>query len=341
MWKIIEKNTNKFYAMKEISKVKTYLDGNVESLISEFNILKKLHYSLLSNLYYAYQDKENIFLILDFLPGGTLRSHLPESNTKKSIFSEIQIKFLLSNIILSLEYIHNNGIIHRDLKPENLLFDDEGYLHLTDFGISKIYYPEKSKILDVSGTPGYISPEMIRGEPQNFVSDFFAMGIVAYELIFGKRPFEGNNKDEIAENILNKNINLNEDNMRKNFSIDAADFVNRLLKKKNKQRLGSRGIDEIKSHKWLEDVDWTSVEYKNIDTKDIGIIKILNKYNGKNKDIEDIDFKSQIDRYNSILNKINKENIFKNFYFKFDENEKNDNNDDFVDNLNENDDYLN
>ena len=328
--------------MKEISKVKTYLDGNVESLISEFNILKKLHYSFLSNLYYAFQDKENIFLILDFLPRGTLRSHLPVSTTQESIFSEIQIKFLISNIILSLEYIHNKGIIHRDLKPENLLFDDEGYLHLTDFGISKIYYPEKSKILDISGTPGYIAPEMIRGEPQNFVSDFFGLGIVAYELIFGKRPFDGNNKDEIAENILNKNINLNEDNMRKNFSVDAADFVNRLLKKKNKQRLGSRGIEEIKSHKWLEDIDWISIEYKNIDTKDIGITQIIKKYNGKNKDIEDIDFKSQIERYNSVLNKINKENIFKNFYFKYNESKKNDNNDDFVDNLNDNDndDYI-
>ena len=322
--------------MKEISKVKAYLDGNVESLISEFNILKKLHYSLISNLYFSFQDKEYIYLILDFLPGGSLRSHFPETSDPIPIFSEIQIKFLISNIILSLEYIHNHGIIHRDLKPENLLFDSEGYLHLTDFGISKIYNSEKSKILDISGTPGYISPEIIKREPQNFVSDFFGLGIITYELIFGKRPFEGNNKDEIADNILNKNINLNENNMRKNFSKDAADFVNRLLRKKNKQRLGTRGIDEIKNHKWLEDIDWISIEYKNIDTKDIGIIKILKKYEEKNKNIEDIKFKNQIEKYNIILNKINKEKIFKDFYFKYNENNKENNEDKvFDDNLNE------
>ena len=296
--------------MKEISKVKTYLDGNVESLISEFKILKKLHYTLISNLYFSYQDKEYIYLILDYLSGGTLRIYCPESNCKIQIFSEIQIKFLISNIVLSLEYIHKHGIIHRDLKPENLLFDEEGYLHLSDFGISKKYNPEKSQILDISGTPGYISPELIKGEPQNFCSDFFALGIITYELIFGKRPFRGKNKDEIAENILNKNINLNENNMKEKFSIDAADFVNRLLRKKNKQRLGSRGIDEIKNHKWFEYIDWNSIEYKNID---------------------------------SILNKINKEKIFKNFFFNYNDN-KNENNknnivfNDFEENFNEDED---
>ena len=329
--------------MKEISKVKTYLDGNVESLISEFKILKKLHYTLISNLYFSYQDKEYIYLILDYLSGGTLRIYCPESNCKIQIFSEIQIKFLISNIVLSLEYIHKHGIIHRDLKPENLLFDEEGYLHLSDFGISKKYNPEKSQILDISGTPGYISPELIKGEPQNFCSDFFALGIITYELIFGKRPFRGKNKDEIAENILNKNINLNANNMKEKFSIDAADFVNRLLRKKNKQRLGSRGIEEIKNHKWFEDIDWNSIEYKNIDTEEIGIVNILKENENKNKNIEDINFKNEIEKYNSILNKINKEKIFKNFFFNYNDN-KNENNknnivfNDFEENFNEDED---
>ena len=312
--------------MKEISKVKTYLDENVESLKSEFNILKKLHYPLISNLYFSFQDKENVFLILDYLPGGSLRSHSPRVYPQVAIFSEIQIKFLISNIILSLEYIHNQRIIHRDLKPENLLFDDEGYLHLTDFGISKIYKSDDSPILDISGTPGYISPEMIKGEPQNFVSDFFGLGIVTYELIFGKRPFEGDNKDEIANSILNKKIYLDKNNMVKNFSLDAADFINRLLRKNNKQRLGSRGIEEIKNHKWLEDLDWFSIEYKNIDTKEIGIINVLKKNKRKDKLGDDINFRDRIEKYSIILNKVNKDNIFKEFYFNYNDNKNNEDN---------------
>ena len=107
--------------------------------------------------------------------------------------------------------------------------------------------------------------------------------------------------------------------MKKNlkFSMDAADFINKLLKKKNKQRLGSRGIDEIKNHKWLDDIDWINIEYKNIDTNDIGILKILKRNQIGNNNIEDINFKSIIDKYSSILNKINKENIFKDFYFNY------------------------
>ena len=326
--------------MKEISKVKTYIEGNIESLISEFNIIKRLHYSLISNLYYSFQDKEFIYLIIDYLPKGTLRSHLSISNPPISVFTETQIKFLVSNIILSLEYIHNCNIIHRDLKPENLLFDNEGYLHLTDFGISKVYNSEKTQILDISGTPGYISPEMIKGEPQNFVSDFFGLGIITYELIFGKRPFDGNNKDEIAQNILNKKINLNENNMTKEFSLDAADFINRLLRKKNNQRLGTRGIDEIKNHKWLEDIDWISIEYKNIDTNDFGILNVLKINENINKNIIDLNFKNKMERYSSILNKINKENYFKNFYFNFNDNKNKEENkiytnEDLDDNINE------
>jgi serum/glucocorticoid-regulated kinase 2 len=294
--------------MKEISKVKTYLDGNIESLISEFNILKRLSHPFISNLYFSFQDKEYIFLILDYLSGGTLRSYY------HIIFTENQTKFLISNIILSLEYIHKSSIIHRDLKPENLLFDDQGYLHLIDFGISKIYNSNE-KILDISGTPGYISPEIILGYPQNFVSDFFGLGIITYELIFGKRPFNGKNKDDIADNILNKKINLDKNNMKKNYSIDAADFINRLLRKKNNQRLGSKGIDEIKNHKWFEDVDWISLEYKNIDTNELGILQIIKKE--RNENIEDINIKNKIEKYNTILNKINKENYFIDFYFNY------------------------
>ena len=167
---------------------------------------------------------------------------------------------------------------------------------------------------------------MIKGEPQNFVSDFFGLGIVTYELIFGKRPFEGDNKDEIANSILNKKIYLDKNNMVKNFSLDAADFINRLLRKNNKQRLGSRGIEEIKNHKWLEDLDWFSIEYKNIDTKEIGIINVLKKNERKDKLGDDINFRDRIEKYSIILNKINKDNIFKEFYFNYNDNKNNEDN---------------
>ena len=245
--------------MKEISKVKAYLDDSLESIFIEYSILKRIHHPLIANLYYSFQDREFIFLILDYLPGGSLRYYI----SNKTIFNEKQTKFIIANIVLSLEYIHNCKIIHRDLKPENLLFDSKGYIHITDFGISK-EIQNGEEITDISGTPGYISPEMIIKKPQSEVSDFFSIGVITYELIFGNRPFTGNNKNEIAENMINKKINIQEKDLPKDFSIDVADFINRLLEKKSNQRLGSRGIDEIKDHSWLEDIDWNGIELKNI-----------------------------------------------------------------------------
>ena len=294
--------------MKEISKVKAFLDNSLDTIITENNILKKIRHPLIANLYYSFQDKDSLFLILDYLPGGNLRYYL----SNKTNFNENQIKFIISNIILAIEYIHNCHILHRDLKPENLLFDKEGYIHITDFGISKEISKDKI-ILDVSGTPGYISPEVIMNKPQNEASDFFTIGIITYELIFGKRPFIGNNKQEIANNTLNIKINLEENDLPDDFSEDAADFVNGLLITKNNRRLGSRGIDDIKNHSWLDDVDWTGIENHNINDNNIIFIPVLNE--DKNI-VDNCDIKN-IDKYNIILEKIKREGYFNNFYFNY------------------------
>ena len=294
--------------MKEISKVKAYLNNSLDTIITENNILQKIRHPLIANLYYSFQDKENLFLILDYLPGGTLRSYL-SNNTK---FNENQIIFIISNIIVAIEYIHNCHIIHRDLKPENLLFDKEGYIHITDFGIAK-EISRDAIITDVSGTPGYISPEVIMNKPQNEASDFFTIGIITYELIFGKRPFTGNNKQEIANNMIKIKINVEEKDLPDNFSEYAADFVNGLLTTKNNRRLGYRGIDEIKNHSWLDDVDWMGIEFHNLNEKDIPFIPVIKEDNN----IVDNNDDKTIDKYNIILEKIRREGYFNNFYFNY------------------------
>ena len=98
---------------------------------------------------HAFQDRENLFLVMDLLSGGDLRYHI----CRKKRFDEEQTKFFIANIIMALEYIHTNGILHRDIKPENLVLDEKGYLRTTDFGIARIWKPENST--DTSGTPGY------------------------------------------------------------------------------------------------------------------------------------------------------------------------------------------
>ena len=299
--------------MKEISKVKAYVKKSIRSTLMERHILKHIHHNFISNLYFSFQDKDNLYLILDYFSGGDLRFYL----NKNVQFNEKQIKFLVSNIILSLKYLHQNNILHRDMKPENLVFDEKGYLNLTDFGISKKIKKNK-QIKDRSGTPGYLSPEMILKNNQTFVCDYFPVGIIIYELIFLKRPFNGRNKQEISDNILNKNINLKKKNLLNLFinsssANELVDFINKLLKRKANERLGSKGINEIMQHPWLKGINWDIMESKLINEEEIPFIpspgdnfdylKVNNKIN--EKDIN----------YNSYLKLINNSTLFNSFYF--------------------------
>ena len=296
--------------MKEMSKVKIYLKKSLSSILLEKQILSSLHYSLISNLNFSFQDKEYLYLILDYLPGGDLRYYM----NGKIIFNESQIKFFISNILLSLKYIHNNNILHRDIKPENLVFDDKGYLHLTDFGISRKIRNGKY-ILEKSGTPGYISPEVLLNKPQNFSSDFFFLFVICYELLMGKKPFRGKNKKKIAEKLLYKNIKLTKQNIPENYSIIMADFINKLLKRNMRERLGHKSIEEIINHPWLEGVSWEIIESKLVENEFIPFIPSV----GDNFDNEIANRKDNMnmDNYDQCLKKINDSGYFKNFYFNY------------------------
>ena len=299
--------------MKEISKVRAYKKKSIRSILSERHILKYLHHNFITNLYFSFQDNENLYLILDYFPGGDLRFYL----NKNVQFKENEIKFFISNIIIGLKYLHQNNILHRDLKPENLIFDEKGYLNLADFGISKKIKKNKP-IKDKSGTPGYLSPEILSEKNQTFICDYFAVGIVLYELIFLKRPFNGQNTHEIADNILHKNIKLKKNKLPSLFissssANDLIDFINGLLKRKSEERLGAKGIKQIIQHPWLNGIDWDTIETKSCQEEDIPFVPNP----GDNFDYLKINdkIKQNDEKYNSYLKLINNSTIFNSFYF--------------------------
>lgn len=167
--------------MKEMSKVKIYEKNSVSSIANERTLLHLLRHPFIINMHFAFQTKDYLYIVLDYLSGGDLRYHI----CKQKKFNEEQAKFFISCLILALEYLHSNGLIHRDIKPENLVFDDKGYLYLTDMGIAKIHNPEK-KLIDSSGTPGYMAPEVISNQPHDFGCDYYALGVMLYEFMFTK-----------------------------------------------------------------------------------------------------------------------------------------------------------
>jgi len=135
VWKVQHKKSETLYAMKEMLKSRVIGKRSVTSVMNERLLLSTLEHDFIVNMQFAFQDREQLYMVLDLLDGGDLRYHL--SNKKK--FSEKQTKFMIANLIISLEYIHDNGVIHRDLKPENIVLDKNGYLRITDFGIARVY----------------------------------------------------------------------------------------------------------------------------------------------------------------------------------------------------------
>lgn len=129
---------------------------------------------------YAFQDRDNLYLVMDLLNGGDLRYHIARHRR----FSEEQTKFFIACILVSLDYVHSKSIIHRDIKPENLVFDERGFLRVTDFGIARIWNPDNSK--ETSGTPGYMAPEVMCRQNHGVAVDYFAVGVIAYECMMGR-----------------------------------------------------------------------------------------------------------------------------------------------------------
>ncbi|CAG9323134.1 unnamed protein product [Blepharisma stoltei] len=250
VWKVELKKTHEIFAMKEMLKARVLAKKSVNSVMNERRLLSMLHHPFIVNMHYAFQDRESLYLVMDLMPGGDLRYHLGRCKS----FSEEQTKFFVACIVSGLEYLHRNGILHRDIKPENLVIDGKGYVRITDFGIARVWNPENAK--DTSGTPGYMAPEVMCRQNHGVAADYFAVGIIAYEFMNGKRPYLGRSRKEIRDQILAKQIQIKKNEVPEGWSVEAADFINRMIQRKPVNRLGLNGPDEVKTHPWLKDFEW-------------------------------------------------------------------------------------
>ena len=241
-----------------MSKAKIIDKKSVDSILGEKNLLSELHHPFIVNMIYSFQDHDYLYLVMDLLPGGNLRYHL---GIKKK-FNEKQIKFLIGCIMIGLKYIHGQNILHRDIKPENLVFDNNGYLRITDFGIAKHYVINNKK--DTSGTIGYLAPEVLCNVNHNFSIDYYAVGIITYELMYGHRPYLGKTKHEVKQLILTRQAEINYNDLPIGFSNETADFINRLIQRKPANRLGKDSINEVIDHPWFDEFDWENVYKKKL-----------------------------------------------------------------------------
>ena len=210
-----------------------------------------------------------------------------------------------------MEYIHSQKIIHRDIKPENLVLDENGYVRITDFGIAKSFSNNNAK--ETSGTPGYMAPEVMKGQNHTFAVDFFALGIMGYEFMLGKRPYNGRSRREIKEQMLSKHVQISLSEIPNGWSEEAADFFNKLLQRKPDIRLGSKGIWELKQHKWMKYFPWDKLINKEIESPFIPEKK--DNFDKKYCEANDsINIETKV-RYEKYKNDIDYDNYFINFTF--------------------------
>ncbi|CAK70018.1 unnamed protein product (macronuclear) [Paramecium tetraurelia] len=258
VWKVEYKKTGQIYAMKEMSKALIIAKKSVNSVMNERNILSNLKHPFLVNIYYAFQDRENLFLVLDYMQGGDLRYHIG----KMRRFSEDQTRFFMACIFLGLEYMHSKNSLHRDIKPENLVLDKNGYIRITDLGIARILRPDNSQ--DTSGTPGYMAPEVMCRQNHSFAVDYFALGVIGYEFMLGRRPYTGRSRKEIRDQILAKQVQIKRSEIPDNWSLESADFINRLIQRKPANRLGFNGPHELRQHSWFKNFPWQKLMNKEL-----------------------------------------------------------------------------
>ena len=232
VWKVELKRTKEAFAMKEMSKARILSKKSVNSVINERKLLSYLKHLFIVNMQFAFQDRENLYLVMDLMPGGDLRYHL----SRKMRFSEEQTLFFVVCIIIGLEFLHTNGVIHRDIKPENK--------HET------------------SGTPGYMAPEVMCRQNHGVAVDYFAVGVIVYEIMLGIRPYLGKSRKEIRDQILAKQVQIKKDEIPQGWSNESADFVNHLLQRKPVNRLGLNGPEEVRNHPWLKTVNWQKMKSK-------------------------------------------------------------------------------
>ncbi|KAI8078603.1 kinase-like domain-containing protein [Thamnidium elegans] len=254
------KGTKKLYALKYINKDKCIQMKAIENIISERRLLEQINYSLIVNLRYAFQDDENLFMILDLMLGGDLRFHLD----RLGHLPERYVQFYAAEIASSLNYLHGKNIIHRDLKPDNILLDEKGHAHLTDFNVAVQVSQNKTKSLtSIAGSLAYISPEVLKKQGYSHSVDWWSLGIVLFELLFGYRPFRAKSNEELQRMIINDTVDFPKE---PKVSSDAIHFIRELLTRDIDKRIGvgELGFKRLKKHPWLQNTCWDILSSKTV-----------------------------------------------------------------------------
>ncbi|XP_019762437.2 atypical protein kinase C [Dendroctonus ponderosae] len=262
------KKTKRIYAMKVIKKALVTDDEDIDWVQTEKHVFETAsNHPFLVGLHSCFQTPSRLFFVIEFVRGGDLMFHMQRQRK----LPEEHARFYAAEISLALNFLHCKGIIYRDLKLDNVLLDHEGHIKLTDYGMCKEGIRPGDTTSTFCGTPNYIAPEILRGEDYGFSVDWWALGVLLYEMLAGKSPFDiagasenpdQNTEDYLFQVILEKTIRI-----PRSLSVKAANVLKGFLNKNPADRLGCYSTEsfvDITGHQFFKSIDWDLLEQKQV-----------------------------------------------------------------------------
>ncbi|XP_048844194.1 serine/threonine-protein kinase 32C-like [Brienomyrus brachyistius] len=253
-----KRDTEKMYAMKYMNKQQCIERDEVPNVFRELEILQDIEHVFLVNLWYSFQDEEDMFMVVDLLLGGDLRYHL-QQNVQ---FSDEAVKLYLCEMALGLDYLQSQHIIHRDIKPDNILLDEQGHAHLTDFNIATVI-KDGERATALAGTKPYMAPEIFQsfvsgGTGYAFEVDWWSLGVTAYEVLRGLRPYEIHSTDPLED--LMQVFSTVSVHYVPTWPKDLVTLLRKLLTVNPEHRCSS--LAQMQASACMSDVDWEAVYEK-------------------------------------------------------------------------------
>lgn len=238
-----------YYAMKVLQKQMIVKRKEQRHVMVERNVLLKgLQHPFLVGLHFSFQTANTLYFVLDYVNGGELFYHLQREGS----FPEPRAAFYAAEMAMALGYLHSLNIVYRDLKPENILLDSEGHVKLTDFGLCKEGVAIGGVMHTFCGTPEYLAPEVLQGHSYSPAVDWWGLGSVLFEMLYGLPPFYSHSKAEMFENILQAPLQL-----YSGVSQAARSLLEGLLERDVFKRLGeSRDFVELQEHPFFASINW-------------------------------------------------------------------------------------
>ncbi|XP_022121672.2 atypical protein kinase C isoform X2 [Pieris rapae] len=261
------KRTKRVYAMKVIKKALVTDDEDIDWVQTEKHVFETAsNHPFLVGLHSCFQTPSRLFFVIEFVRGGDLMFHMQRQRR----LPEEHARFYAAEISLALHFLHERGVIYRDLKLDNVLLDHEGHIKLTDYGMCKEGVRPGDTTSTFCGTPNYIAPEILRGEEYGFSVDWWALGVLTYEMLAGRSPFDishaadnpdQNTEDYLFQVILEKTIRI-----PRSLSVKAASVLKGFLNKNPVERLGcgDTGFRDIVNHPFFKSIEWEMLEQKQV-----------------------------------------------------------------------------